>query len=163
MAAAGVLVLWGIGSVVHNYATRGTGLIGEYYDGSSFRKLVRTRRDLKIDFDLNNRSPVRGLSDDNYSVRWTGSLRVPADGEYEFVTRSDDGVRLWIDNEMLVDNWTVHRAAVDKKAKVLSAGMHAIKLEWFQRRGPALMKLYWRMANDAQPRIIEPEYLSPNS
>lgn len=160
-AASVALVIAG-GAGLRSYMTRGKGLIGEYYDGTNFRKVLETRRDLKIDFDLNGRGPVRGVGQDNFSVRWTGTLRIPSNGEYEFITRSDDGVRLWIDNELLIDNWTVHRAYTDKAIKKLKAGHYPIRLEWFQRRGPALLKLYWRMANDAQPRLIEPDYLIPN-
>ena len=163
IVAASVLVVAGIWNVASVYLTQGKGLIGEYYSGTNFRKLVKKRRDLTIDFSLRNEGPVRGLPVDNYSVRWTGFLRVPEDGTYEFTVRSDDGVRLWLNEESLVDNWTIHRQATDKATRELQAGTYPIKLEWFQRRGPATMQLYWRSGRDAQPRLIEPEYLLPKA
>ncbi len=162
MVAATAVVALGVGTALRDYMTRGKGLTAEYYDGTNFRKLLRTRHELKVDLDLNGRAPTRGVGAENISVRWTGMLKVPADGTYEFVTRSDDGVRLFLDDQVLIENWTVHRAAIDKSVKVLTAGPHPIKLEWFQRRGPAVMKLYWRSSEDAQPRLIEPEFLVPS-
>jgi hypothetical protein len=155
-AAVGVIALG-----VRRIATSGKGLMGEYYSGMNFRKLESRRRDLTIDFVLRNKAPIRRLSADNFSVRWSGYLRIPEDGTYEFITRSDDGVHLWIDNKMVIDNWTVHRAITDKATMELKAGSVPIKLEWYQKRGPATMQLYWRSGSDAQPRLIEPEYLLP--
>ena len=158
--ALGAFMAWQMGQM---YVTRGKGLMGEYYSGTNFNRLVARRRDLSIDFNLRNAAPIRRLNFDNFSVRWTGFIRIPADGSYEFITRSDDGVRLMIDDSLVIDKWTVHRQAVDKVLLQLKAGSHPLKLEWFQRRGPATMQLYWRSGNEAQPRLIEPEFLLPSA
>jgi len=162
VAATAVCIVLAAGTGFRSFATRGKGLSAEYYEGNNFKKLLRKHRDLKIDFELDGRGPIRGVKWDNFSARWTGVLNVPADGDYEFITRSDDGVRLWIDGELLFENWNIHRPAIDKANRTLTAGPHSIKVEWFQARGPAMLKLYWRMPSDAQPRIIEPDYFSPS-
>lgn len=148
---------------VRDFLNRGKGLMGEYYNGPNFKKLMTRRRDLTINFELHGKGPVRRLGAENFSVRWTGFVRIPDDGSYEFDTRSDDGVRLWIDDAQVIDNWTVHREALDRTTLDLKAGLHAIRLEWFQRRGPATMQLYWRTATDPSPRIVEPDFLVPPS
>jgi hypothetical protein len=163
VAALAIAAVASLTQVIQSYMTRGKGLMGEYYSGSNFGTLVARRRDLTIDFNLRNKSPIRRLSPENFSVRWTGFIRIPADGSYEFITRSDDGVRLFIDDAKVIESWTVHRQMADKASLVLKAGAHPIKLEWFQRRGPATMQLYWRSGTDAQPKLIEPEYLLPRS
>ncbi|MBV9080464.1 MAG: hypothetical protein JO102_05020, partial [Elusimicrobia bacterium] len=155
IVAAGLLVVVGVWSAVNSFKNRGKGLIGEYYTGTNFRKMVRRRRDLKIDFVLKNKSPIHGLTYDNFSVRWNGFLRVPVDGTYQILTRSDDGVRVWIDGEPVIDNWTVHRLMTDKATRVLKAGLSSIKIEWYQKKGGATMQLMWQMEGDAQPKIIE--------
>lgn len=154
------IVVFGV-TGVRSYLTRGKGLVGEYYKGVNFRELVKRRRDLTIDFAFRNAGPMRSLGAENYSVRWTGFLRVPNDGQYELLTRSDDGVRLWIDNELIIDNWNVHRSAMDKAVRPLTAGFHPIKLEWYQRRGPATIRLFWRAENDVQPLLVTADFLSP--
>lgn len=160
---AAVAAAVGIWQGTERFMTRGKGLLGEYYSGINFRKLEGRRRDLMIDFNLRNQPPIRRLTWENFSVRWTGFIRIPEDGLYEFITRSDDGVRLSIDNKTVIENWTVHRAAADKATLELTTGVYPIKLEWYQRRGPATMQLFWRTGSEAQPRLVEPEFLLPRA
>lgn len=146
---------------VRKFMTRGQGLVGMYHDGINFDKAINRRKDLSINLSLRRSAPIRGLGPDRFSVRWTGQIRIPEDGAYEFVTRSDDGVRLWVGGELLIENWTIHRQTTDRATRQLKAGSLPIQLEWYQAGGGAEMKLYWRYGNEAQPRLIEPEFLSP--
>jgi hypothetical protein len=87
----------------------GTGLYGEYFDGTDFavRKFFRT--DAHVDFDWGTGAPPgTGLGADNFSVRWTGWVEAKASGVHSFVTNSDDGVRLWVNGALVIDNWTDH-------------------------------------------------------
>lgn len=155
-AVAGfLLVQWG----VRAYFWRGHGLVGEYYADKDFQTLHKVRRDYKIDFDWGEAAPLRGLKSDEFSVRWTGYLDVPESGPYEFLTLSDDGVRLWIDDRPIIDNWTRHWPELDRGSVDLSAGLHKIRLDYFENHLSATIKLYWRKKGLLQKKIIKPKYL----
>ncbi|RYZ82154.1 MAG: DUF4968 domain-containing protein, partial [Proteobacteria bacterium] len=89
------------------------GLTGQYFNGINFDTLVATRTDPQIDFNWAN-APVEGLSHDHYSVRWTGFVQAPREDDYTLTTSTDDGVRLWIDDKLVIDNWTVHALTTDE-------------------------------------------------
>jgi hypothetical protein len=86
-----------------------------------------------------------------FSVRWTGLILPEASGEYTFHTLSNDGVRLWIDDKPVIDNWTDHVATEDKGTARLEAGKkHGLKLEYFYTGGNGVMKLSWSSATRAK-------------
>ncbi len=119
------------------------GLTGEYYTGQNFDHLQTTRTDPGIDFNWNG-SPAQGMGPDNFSVRWTGEILTGEAGEYGFQTTCDDGMRLWVDNKLLVDNWSVHPAAVNTARIKLEANRrYPIKVEYFQAGGFAVAQLLW--------------------
>jgi beta-glucosidase len=118
----------------------GHGLLGEYFANDSLAGRPRaTRVDHGVDFDWGGGAPARGLPVDHWSVRWTGSLRVPADGEYELATRADDGTRLWVDDRLLIDDWTDHGPVTRSARVTLTAGVaHRVRLEYFENGGGAM-------------------------
>ena len=95
-------------------------------------------------FDWGTGSPGGGVPSDNFSVRWTGKVTPRYSGTYRFYTTSDDGVRLWVDNVQLVNNWTDHSPTENSGTVSLTAGQSVnIKLEYYERGGGATMKLAW--------------------
>jgi hypothetical protein len=79
-----------------------------------------------------------------FSVRWSGALEPPASGDYTLRTVSNDGVRLWIDERLVIDNWTEHSVTEDKAdLRLERARRHALKLEFFYSGGEIAMKLLW--------------------
>jgi len=84
-----------------------------------------------------------GQYGDEFSIRWTGKLKVPSDDNYTFYTISDDGVRLWVDERLIISNWTLHAATEDRGNDYLVAGDHEIKLEFYEGLGFATIKLFW--------------------
>lgn len=90
----------------------GPGLMGEYYDNIDFTNLKATRADV-IDFDWGTGQPHSAIASETFSVRWTGFV-VPQYSEvYTFYTRSDDGVRLWIDGQLVIARWNDHAVRED--------------------------------------------------
>lgn len=83
-----------------------------------------------------------GLADSMGAV-FTGYLDVPADGWYRFYLTSDEGSRLYIDNVLLTDNDNVHTSREYSNDIRMSAGVHSVKLEYFEGTGPAVLKLEW--------------------
>ena len=118
-------------------------LTGSYYSGKNFDTLVETKRDSTIDFNWTAKAPST-LPLENYSVRWTGAITAPTAGDYRFQTLSDDGVRLFIDDSPLIDDWTVHAAKPDFATIHFDAGSkHKIRLEYFQNNRDAIIRLTW--------------------
>ena len=97
-----------------------------------------------------------------FSVRWTGYIEVPATAEYTFYTVSNDGVRLWIDERPLINNWTDHSEKEDIGRISLQAGRpHPVKLEYFYNGGQAVMKLAWSRPGQGSEPIPATALLGP--
>ena len=92
---------------------------------------------------------------DQFSVVWSGHVEPKQTGEYTFYTLSNDGVRLILGDQILIDNWTDHSAKEDHAAATLEAGKkYPLKIAYYQGGGNAAMKLYWSHAG--QPKQIIP-------
>lgn len=122
-------------------AFNGAGLLGSYYSGLSFDTLVLRRLDSQIDFDWGTGSPDPVVPTDQFSVRWEGKISVPFSETYTFYTTSDDGVRLWVDGSLVVDNWTDHASEDNAGNITLSAGEHDFKLEYYENGGYSVIRL----------------------
>ena len=122
----------------------GTGLRGDYYGAMDFSGLVLTRTDATIDFDWGPNSPDASIGADRFSVRWTGQILPQYSETTTFYTVSDDGVRLWVNGTLLIDNWTDHGSTEDSGTIELQAG-HAVdlKMEFYENGGDAVAKLLW--------------------
>ncbi len=116
---------------------------GEYYNNLGLGgNPVLVRNDVAINFDWGTGSPATGVPADNFSARWSRSLSFPA-GSYRFYARVDDGVRLWIDGALVIDQWhdsapTTYTADVN-----LTHGAHNVRMEYYERGGGALAQLAW--------------------
>ncbi|MBU1059878.1 MAG: putative baseplate assembly protein [Proteobacteria bacterium] len=145
-----------------NSAT-GTGLYGEYFDNSnlSLRKLSRT--DATVNFNWGNGSPDPLITNSTFSVRWTGWVHAPSSGSYTFFTLSDDGVRLWINGVLLINNWNNH-SAIENSGSITLSGekKYDIKLEFYENTGAAVIKLYWAPPGQSK-HVIPTERLYPRN
>jgi hypothetical protein len=98
--------------------------------------------------------PAAPQNFDNFSVRWTGKIRAPRNGDYTFYTHSNDGVRLTIGGQTIIDNWTPHSTTEDKGTITLQANKPTdFKLEYFQSGGNAVMRLAWQPPRSARLAI----------
>ena len=139
----------------------GKGLRGEYHEGRFFGSKVGERLDGPLNIDLNRRLPAgSGLDDpDDVSVRWRGFLVPDTSETLTLWTRSDDGVRVYIDGEKVIDNWTDHAPTIDRARVTLEAGRaHAIAVQYYQGRGGSMLKLGWQRDGDRR-RLIPRRYL----
>lgn len=143
------------GSTIVVPATSGKlspGLLGAYYSQNGvqrayFTGAVAYRTDSTVDFDWGTGLPgPGGIGADDFSVRWTGLIRVPTTGNYVFQTVSDDGVRLYLNGNLVVDNWTDHSVTNNTTSTIaLTAGtLLPVRLEYYERGGFAVMKLQWQ-------------------
>ncbi|MDR3690797.1 MAG: glycoside hydrolase family 31 protein [Fimbriimonas sp.] len=122
------------------------GLRAEYFDNDKLEgepKLVRT--DDKIDFDWGDRAPADGIPQEHFSARWTGILGpVPTAGEYRITTKNDDGVRVYIDGRLVVDDWKAEDTASNTATVSFEAGStHTFRVEYMQLTGGALCTVGW--------------------
>src|SRR6185295_17848188 len=90
--------------------------------GVYFTALALTRTDPAIDFDWTDTSPDPAVQADNFSVRWSGQLLAPATATYTFTTTSDEGVRFYVNGQLVIDNWIAHTAVQNSGSVALAAG-----------------------------------------
>ncbi|HEX6184770.1 MAG TPA: PA14 domain-containing protein [Pyrinomonadaceae bacterium] len=129
----------------------GTGLTGTYFSGASFETYALTRTDATVNFDWGFGSPDPSVPADNFSVRWTGALLPRFTETYTFYVTSSDGVRLWIDGQPVVDNWTDHDPVVNSATVELVAGRkHAVTMEFYERAGVARARLEWQSQSESR-------------
>ena len=122
----------------------GTGLKGDYYDNQDFTAFRLSRVDPTVNFDWLTGSPDPLIGPDQFTVRWTGIVQPRLSGTFTFYTVSDDGVRLWVDNQPLIDNWTDHGPTEDSGSILLSAGQpYQIRMDFYENGGGATAKLLW--------------------
>ncbi|MDR0507504.1 MAG: T9SS type A sorting domain-containing protein [Dysgonamonadaceae bacterium] len=126
----------------------GDGLYGTYYNGVNFDEKISERIDNVIDFDWGNESPTAGVNVDSFTVRWEGKIQPPFTGHYAFYVTAD-GVRLWVNNELIIDKLQGTNNPATYKGKIysLAAGeKYDIKLEYLEKSGVAQCKLEWASA-----------------
>ena len=134
----------------------GNGLLGEYYNNIDFTDPEVTRTDSTVDFNWGNGSPDPAIDNDTFSVRWSGRIEPLYSETYTFQTTSDDGVRLFIDNELVIDKFidqgpTAHRGII-----ALEAGeQYDIRMEYYERGGGAVAELAW--FSPSQPLQVVPQ------
>lgn len=122
-------------------------------------KRISTSSENQINYDWHEGSPGHGLGTDNFSVRWTGTFYFDEDWFYKFPVKSDDGFKLWIDGQLVGQEWYEgwHDVAPDRR---LSAGNHQVVYEYFEKYGGANTRLTWyKLPPDTTPpvgQIIQP-------
>ena len=105
---------------------------------------VFTRIDKSINFDWGLGSPNPLIRSDRFSVRWQGIVISPTTEKYTFITQSDDGVRLWVNNKEIINNWGDHGVTTNKGSILLQAGQrNTIRMEYYEDLADAVAKLSW--------------------
>jgi fibronectin type 3 domain-containing protein len=124
----------------------GDGLAAQYYlDAPHLSGTpALTRVDPTINFDWGGGSPGPGIGGDQFSVRWTGQFRPATSQTYTFHTISDDGVRLYVNGSLIIDNWTDHAPTDNTATMALTAGQtYNFTMEFYENGGGAVAKLHW--------------------
>ncbi len=109
------------------------------------------RTDARIDFNWGRYQPVPELSENNFSVRWTGKLTPPESGNYTLGFTADDGARLYVDGKLLVDAWSSNpKKTVTHEIRLEAGRSYDLRMEYFQSNREAVAKLVW-----SYPRLPE--------
>jgi beta-glucosidase len=115
------------------------GLKGEYFSNENLQgPPVLTRVDKHINFIWESGSFAPNQPTDHFSVRWRGVFVPKETGDYKFVSSSDDGVRLYLDDEAVINDWQSHAETLDTYTKRMEAGhSYKIRFEYFESVGGA--------------------------
>src|SRR5205807_7682036 len=115
-----------------------------------------TRNDSTIDFDWGDGSPDPAIGPDTFSVRWVGKIEPLYSETYTFYALTDDGFRLWVNNQLIIDSWIDQPPTEQAGAPIaLSAGTrYDIRIEYYENGGGAVAKLLW--SSPSQSKEIVP-------
>jgi predicted outer membrane repeat protein len=124
----------------------GTGLKGEYYNNVNFASGPALTRTEAVDFNWARSAPNAALPNDNFSVNWTGYVVPPSSGNYVFRTESDDGIRVWVNNVLVINAWSEHstQADVSNTIALQANTAYAIRVAYFESTGAAIARLQWQ-------------------
>lgn len=123
---------------------------GDYFNNRTLSgNPTFTRNDTAVNFDWGTGGPGNGLANDDFSVRWTRTMNFQA-GNYTFTTTGDDGVRLWVNNHLLIDKWS-DQPATNYAGTIYLNGSATIKMEYYEHTGNAVAKLVWTVGGVTPP------------
>ncbi|MDE6317892.1 MAG: glycoside hydrolase family 3 C-terminal domain-containing protein, partial [Muribaculaceae bacterium] len=134
------------------------GLKAEYYDNPNFEGTPKVRTDKAINFEPANQAPDPFLPASPMSIRWTGKLVPTVSGQYIMSFTSDDGVRVWLDGELVIEDWNVHARRDEKAILNLEKGKsYDLKVEYYDAGGDCIAQLNW-MVPDNGSNVMEDMY-----
>jgi len=140
------------------------GVKGEYFANTS-RDMsgapALTRIDSSIDFNWGNDGPGTPIGTDHFSVRWTADLEIAVADTYTFITNTDDGARVWLNDRRIIDKWVDQGPTDAPSAAIqLEPGIYPLTMEYYEWEGGAVAHLYWQTPSVAR-QIIPPGPLQP--
>lgn len=145
------------------------GLKAEYYASRNFRRdrQIVERHDARVDFNFGSSSPDwEKMTEDEFSIQWNGSLIPRESGSYEFIVRTENGARLFVNDDQnpLIDAWV--RSGNDREFKssayLLAGRIYRLRLEWFKFKEPtASVALLWKPPGGV-PEVIPTAQLTPD-
>ena len=137
---------------------------GCYYpdiDLSGTPTLIRT--DSQVNFDWGASSPDPSLPAGNFSVRWQGNFTFTA-GTYTFSALTSDGMRVYLDSDVLIDRWHDQQTALYRVQQTVTAGVHLVTVEYYEHTGWSAANVTWQNITPAtQPPTIQSFAATPSS
>ncbi len=132
------------------------GLQADYYNNLDFTAPVLSRVDPIVDFNWGSDAPDGSMGPDEFSIRWNGRVLSDYSETYTFFTYTDDGVRLWVDGQLLIDYWVNQPPTEHSGTISLTAGQkYDIRMEYYEKTQLALARLEWR--SPSLPRQVIPQ------
>ena len=139
-----------------------TGAQRRVFDNVNFTGTKITRYDPTVNFAWGTGAPIAGIAADTFSVRWTGSVLAPATGSFTFYTTTDDGARLWVNGQLLINRWVDQSATEWSGSIALEGGKsYNLQLDYYDNVGNASASLSWFGPGIAAKEIIPQASLSP--
>ncbi len=129
-----------------HYTNAQSGVVAEYFNDVELKNKVLTRVESKPYLNGYKSSPAPGVNGEYFSARWTTVITAPLSGEFLFLLRGDDGIRLWIDNTLIIDAWRLQEATTHSSSIVLEKGkQYKIKIEYFNAMLHSVLMLSWEI------------------
>ena len=124
----------------------GAGLVGQYFNNTTLSGTPVLQRTEAVNFGWSTSSPGPGVNADQFSVRWSGKVEATSTGSFQFQTASNDGVRVWINGVLVINNWTNHATTTNNSAAIALTGgtRYAITMEFYDGTGAAVARLRWK-------------------
>jgi len=134
-----------------------TGLKAEYFTNQQLQGTPATMRvDDSVNFDWGRYKPTPDVSENNFSVRWTGKLTPPETGVYRLGITADDGARLYLDGQLLIDAWASNPTkTVTKEISLVAGREYDVRMEYFQYNREAIARFVWSYPHFAERQIDE--------
>jgi len=135
--------------------------LGEYYSSPNtggspdFGDLVLTREDDVINFDFGGGSPDNSIPNDDFQIRWTATIEAETAGNYNFRSYTDDGLRLYIDGQLIIDYWQDQGPTNRTGSIYLSEGSHECVMEYYENGGGAVASLYWTPPGGTESLVLQ--------
>lgn len=149
-----LLALFVIGALTTstlNLGAQGGAWEGRYWNNRDLSgNPVLVRQDASINFDWGGGSPAPQVFTDNFSAQWTQTASLPA-GTYRFSATADDGMRVWVDNVLIIDAWYDSQVRTITADVFLGAGNHTITVHYYEAGGVAVARMGYVALNAPPP------------
>ena len=120
------------------------GLLGTYFSRSDCTGELLKRLDAQVNFDWADKPAAPGVPTQDFSVRWTGQVQAQHTENYTFHLEADDGVRVWLGDRQIMDEWRQQATTLVSLPTALNAGQfYPLTIEYFSAKPPAMAKLKW--------------------
>lgn len=131
------------------YLKIGDGFVGEYFSNKTLTgEPTVVRNDPEINFDWDTASPAATIPFDNFSARWNKVASFSA-GLYQFTVKGDDGIRLYVDEELVIDGWVDQAGVTYTTTKAMTAGDHRIRVEYYDSGWSATAQFTYEKVGEA--------------
>ena len=117
----------------------------ELFDGMELQgPVIEAKQVSRVWEDWSGHAPAARLGVEKFSARWTGQIKAPKSGDYQFAVQSDDGSRVFLDDKLILDFWTDHGLATKLATAHLEGGKsYRLRVEYMQNGGDAVMRFGW--------------------
>jgi sugar lactone lactonase YvrE len=133
------------------------GLVGQYYSDQNLTNYLFTRADGNVDFSWGYNPPAPSMSNEHYSVMWSGTLQPAFSENYTISTLTSDGARLWVNGKELINDWMDQAATMESWSIPLKAGQqYPIVMQYYSDMASSVAQLYW--SSPSQPLEIIPAF-----
>jgi uncharacterized repeat protein (TIGR03806 family) len=147
----------------------GTGLLGQYWTNTTAAAFTNvtfsipptlTRTDAVVNFNWSTNGPAASIGQTNFAVRWTGTVQPQYSETYTFTTIADDGVRFWVNGQLLINSWTAQSSAVTNSATITLGAqqLYNVRLDYFQGTGNAVAQLFWSSPSTASNIVPQTQF-----
>ncbi|MDB4459090.1 PQQ-dependent sugar dehydrogenase [bacterium] len=143
-------------------ATNTHGFVAYYYNGSDLTDAVGIRVEQEIDHIWNSSGPLPGIGTDDFSARWSGNFNPPVSGNYTLTGASDDGLRVYMDGQLLINTWSPHSLQEESITLSLQEGEeYKFKIEYFEQGGDAICTVKCQL-NGIGENLLVADHVSAN-